>query len=411
LFRIEATQARAARLAGDVIIAVPVSWQVIGYLFLVCVISAGAFVALGHYARVEAVNGVVVPDRGVVPVVPIRMGVIANLAVREGDEVPEGAEVATIRAEQEGSGGDSGATSSAARLQAALDQQDVSLAAQIVSTKASFAAQREQLLARRNSLTAEIAQLRSQIALQQRLVESSAADLDRFKTLAVGGMVSKSALADRENALLARQQGLAQLDQSLASKSGDLRTAEKQDAEIASQTRTQVESLAAARAQVAQQSASADSARVSSLRAPVRGRVTALTARVGQPASPQEPLMAIIPEGSTLQAELLVPSSAIGFIQPSQEVRLAIDAFPYQRFGTIPGRVQTVAASPIVKQAPNGQLISVYPVIVSIKEIALSAYGQQKPLLAGMTLTARITTERQSLIQWVLDPLFAVKRR
>lgn len=64
------------------------------------------------------------------------------------------------------------------------------------------------------------------------------------------------------------------------------------------------------------------------LRAPIAGRVTALTARVGQPPSPQSQLMAIAPIGAKLRAELAVPSAAISFVKPGQEVRLTIDAFP-----------------------------------------------------------------------------------
>ena len=79
------------------------------------------------------------------------------------------------------------------------------------------------------------------------------------------------------------------------------------------------------------------------LRAPVAGHVSALQARVGLGADPAVPLLSIVPTGSVLQAELLVPARAIGFVAPGQTVRLAYEAFPYQRFGLHGGHVRTVS--------------------------------------------------------------------
>lgn len=92
-------------------------------------------------------------------------------------------------------------------------------------------------------------------------------------------------------------------------------------------------------------------------------------------------------------------------------MRLAVDAFPYQRFGTVIGRVETVSASAINAQGPNGGTIAVYPVTVTIDQPRITAYGGTEPLVSGMSLTARIVTERQSLIEWLFEPLFAVRRR
>ena len=180
---------------------------------------------------------------------------------------------------------------------------------------------------------------------------------------------------------------------------------------MAAQSRVQGASLAATRAQVAGQAANAAGARSYVLRAPVAGRVTALTARIGQPANAQVPLMAIVPAGSVLRAELAIPSSAIGFIKPGQAVRLAIDAFPYQRFGTVNGKVLTVSASAISRTGPNGAVFAVYPVTVALDQFGVEAFGRREPLISGMTLTARIVTEQQSLLEWLFEPLYAVRRR
>lgn len=406
-FRPEAVAGNRNRLSGDVAITVPVPWQSVGYLIFGGIALGVLFLSLASYSRVETVTGMITPDTGVANIVPTRAGTIASLAVRDGQNVLAGAVLTTIRAEEDGAA----AQSPAALVQSAIDRQDASLAAQSDAALAAAHAQGAQLAAQRSGLVAEIVQLQSQITTQIALIASAQRDLDRAQSIADRGFISGRDLQVREETLLARQQGLSQIEQALAAKRAALAENERSKGQIMAQARAQTASLSASRAQVAQQAASATGARSYVLRAPVAGRVTALTARVGQPASPQGQLMAIVPAGAKLHAELAVPSAAIGFVKPGQQVRLAIDAFPYQRFGTVTGEVQTVSASAINAQGPNGATIAVYPVTVAIDKTSVSAYGRNEPLISGMTLTARIVTDKQSLLEWLFEPLFAVRQR
>lgn len=407
MFRDEVIYGERDRLSGEISIAIPVAWQSIGYLIFFGLSLAFFFLMLAPYSRVENVVGVITPDLGVSTIVATRAGVIASLAVKDGQLVTAGAELMTIRVEEDGSA----VESPAALVQAAIAQQDASLAAQSEASAVSAQAQASQLIAQRSGLAAEITQLQAQIATQRDLIAVAQKDLNRVRAVADRGFISGRDLQAREETLLSRRQGLAQLEQALAAKRAAVIENERIAAQIAAQSRAQSASLAAARAQVAQQAANTAGARSYVLRAPIAGRVTALTARIGQPANPQGQLMAIIPTGAKLRAELAVPSAAIGFVKPSQKVRLAIDAFPYQRFGTVGGTVQTVAASSINAQGPNGSTVAIYPVTVTLRQDTIPAYGRSEPLIAGMTLSARIVTEKQSLLEWLFEPLFAVRRR
>lgn len=407
MFRHEAILKHRNRLSGEVAIAVPVVWQSIGCLIFGGVAAGVLFLSLASYSRVETITGTITPDAGVSWIVPTRMGVIAVVAVRNGQNVSAGAELAKIRAEEDGAA----VLPPAALVEAAINQQDTSLAAQSIAVQASAQAQASQLAAQRSGIAAEIRQIHSQITTQQALITSAQKDLDRARSIAERGFISGRDIQVREEVLLSRQQGLAQLEQALATKQAALAENDRAAAQVAAQSRAQAASLAATRAQVAQQAASAAGARSYVLRAPVAGRVTALTARVGQPVTPQNQLMVIVPAGAKLRAELAVPSSAIGFVKPGQEVRLAIDAFPYQRFGTVTGRVETVAQSAVSTSGANGATVSVYPVTVALSSTSITAYGRIEPLVSGMSLTARIVTEKQSLLEWLFEPLFAVRRR
>jgi membrane fusion protein len=407
MFRPEALSYRADRLSGDVILAVPVAWQSIGFLMFGGVAAAVAFMSYASYARVEVASGSIVPDKGVSVILPTRNGVVAALWVKDGQNVSAGSKLADVRSEEDGAA----AASPAAQIEAAMGRQDASLVNQMAASSAAANAQLRQLAAQRTGLASEIDQLQSQIELQRSLIVSAQKDHDRVRTVAERGFISLRDLQAREETLLGRQQGLSQLTQSLAVKRAALSDADRSGAQIMAQAQAQNAGLSAARAEVAQQVANAAGSRAYVLRAPVAGRVTALTARVGQPVNPQSPVMTIVPSGAVLQAELAVPGSAIGFIRPGQEVRLAIDAFPFQRFGTIKGRIKTVASSAVSVRQSDGAAIAAYPVIIKLDQNYLLAFGRRQPLVPGMTLTARIVTEKQTLLTWLFEPLFAVRKR
>ncbi|MFL6844306.1 MAG: HlyD family efflux transporter periplasmic adaptor subunit [Allosphingosinicella sp.] len=147
------------------------------------------------------------------------------------------------------------------------------------------------------------------------------------------------------------------------------------------------------------------------LTAPCRGIVTAVAARPGQPAEPGQPLMVVVPDGATPRAELYVPTRAAGFLAAGQEVRLAVDAFPYQQFGTRTARIAAVSRVAVPRRLADGRSVPVYLVSADLDRPWVAAFGRRHGLLPGMTLTARIVTERQSLAEWLFEPLFAARGR
>lgn len=407
LFRSEVFQQKKDRLSGSVSIAVPLSWQAIGYLIFGSLIVAITFLSLATYSRVETVGGSIVPDKGVAAIIPTRPGTITEVLVSDGEQVAKGDTLVAIRAEEDSASG----ISAAALTEQAIARQDASLIAQMSAAERSAAAQQSQILSQASGLRAEIDQLESQIVLQQSLVTSARLDLERAQSVAERGFISRVDLQAREDNFLARQQQLSQLQQSLSARRATLSQLSSSAANISAQAQSEAANIAAARAQVAQQAAGNAGARSYALTAPVAGTVTALTMRSGQRVGLQNQIMTVIPQDARLRAELFVPTQAIGFVKRGQEVRLAVDAFPYQRFGTVTGKVATVSSSAISQTMPNGAVVSAYPVVVEIAQPEVIAFGRRERLVSGMTLTARIITEKQSLIEWLFEPLFAVRRR
>jgi membrane fusion protein len=131
-----------------------------------------------------------------------------------------------------------------------------------------------------------------------------------------------------------------------------------------------------------------------------------------------QPLASLVPAASALEAHLLVPSRAIGFLREGQPVRLRLHAFPYQKFGQLTGVVQQVPGSPAKPDELSAAAVvavsaaeALYRVKVRLDDTAMRAYGQAQPLRAGMSLDATVVLETRRLYEWILDPLYAITGR
>lgn len=407
LFRKEALEYRTDKLHGDVQMALPVSWQAVGGLLFLIVASAIIFLSVASYSRIETVTGVIVPEGGVAHIVPTRPGVIQSLSVTQGQLVTSGRQLALIRTGETLAGG----ANTSAQILASLSRQESDLDLRQERIRAAEAAERLQLSNRIAGLEAEIASLNGQIGVQQGLVETARNELDRARPIAERGFISRQDLLQREETYLVRQQQLGQMQQTLATRRAAISEAQAAMRQTSAANDAQIAALSGERSDILQRRTSAEASDAYSLEAPIAGTVTALTARSGQAVTPQSPIMLIVPSGSELRAELYVPSAAIGFLEAGQEVSLAPDAFPYQRFGTVPGRILDIASAPVIQPDASGVGLPVYIVTVAMEQDSIEAYGNEEELIAGMTLTARITTEKQSLIRWLFEPLFAVRKR
>jgi membrane fusion protein len=109
---------------------------------------------------------------------------------------------------------------------------------------------------------------------------------------------------------------------------------------------------------------------------------------------------------------LFVPTRAIGFVQPGQEVRILYEAFPYQQFGTYSGKVLKISQTILTKSDTFGPIElkePVYKITAALDRPDIDAYGRRIPLQADMLVRADIILEKRSLIRWLLDPLLSVR--
>src|SRR5436190_3365557 len=96
LFRREAVSHATRRLAGDVVLAAPLSVKTLGLLLAGTLLAAAVFATQASYARKASVTGLLVPDQGMIRVSAQSGGMLQTIMVREGDIVERGERIAVV---------------------------------------------------------------------------------------------------------------------------------------------------------------------------------------------------------------------------------------------------------------------------------------------------------------------------
>lgn len=408
LFREQAVEHQKNRLAGDVIIAQPISFSVITAFLLLLIAIAIVFLWQGEYARKEVVQGYLLPTKGLLKAYAPRMGSISSLHVSEGQSVKAGDPLITLTTEQALS---DGRDASQGRL-LELQQQAEFIAKQQEQAKKQYQATLKGLNRGKARLAQELIELESQLqALAQRhsIYQDQLTDLDK---LLASGYVTKRDYQNQKQQLLAVEQEEKQLRAYLAREQFDLAQIEQKLEALPSEYKQRWLELSNARSSIEQQLLTEETNYRLVLRATAPGTIAAIEVKQGETLSTAAPLLTIIPEGAKLQAELWLPTRAAGFIRLGQQARLRFDAFPYQRFGMGSGQLAQISGSitfPDEARLPVQLQEPVYKVLVDLNAQSLTAYGKKLPLQAGMLLEADIVLDSRNLLDWLLDPLYSLR--
>ena len=126
---------------------------------------------------------------------------------------------------------------------------------------------------------------------------------------------------------------------------------------------------------------------------------------VGSVLREAEPLVTLVPADAPLIADIAIGSADVGYAKPGDRAVVKVDAFPYQRHGTLPGHLRSIAED---SAPPAGA--SAAPALYHRSQIVLD--GAQLRALPdgarpapGMTVTAEIEVGSRSVISFFLYPI------
>jgi membrane fusion protein len=411
LFRQEVIEAKRGEWLGSIIVATPLSRWALTTLALILAAAIMLFLLLGHYTRRETVTGQLVPNRGVLTVAAPGVGTVTRLLVRGGQHVEAGDALLELSSKQ-----DSTALGDTHTLVAQqLDIQRARLRSDLANQNQLATQQADALRAKVVLLQAQLKQIDGQLALQQQQVSSNQQLLARIKPLGVKGYVSAVQIQQQTTAVLNAQAQYKQLRRQQLEARQQLDSADQQLAQLPLDEATKRNDTERQLAALTQSIAQNEQQRAIVLHAPRAGVVSTVLLKPGQMVSAGQPLLSILPAGSLMQAQLLVPSRAIGFIEPGSRVVMRYQAFAYQKFGQQYGHVTDISRSAL-SPADVATLIGerpqtaqpMYRVQVALDSQHVLAYGKPEPVRPGMALEADILIDRRRLIEWVFEPLYGM---
>ena len=231
-------------------------------------------------------------------------------------------------------------------------------------------------------------------------------------------MIPAAVMDARQQSWMAAQSSLQQLMSSKLRLQAELINAKYQASTNPNTAKNEIDDLKGKISTIDQSIATSEAHRAIEVRAPRAGVVTAIAAQPGQAVSRGARLLTIVPSEGTMVGQLLAPSAAVGFIHPGERVLLRYAGFPYQKFGQHRGVVQDVSRAALsgdeVRQWPAGsaptQSGEYYEITVLPDNQTVAAFGGQARIPANMQVNAYIMLDKRPLYQWILEPIYSVRR-
>lgn len=272
--------------------------------------------------------------------------------------------------------------------------------AEIEATAASLVNARASAFADANAARANAARLAETLPILDRQIE-------RMNRLDAKGYAPGQRLLElerqRRSEVGDRQVALAQIDRGLA----DARKLDQQIRETReSARRIALTDLAKAEAEAILRREEVTKAsqmnRFQRLVAPVDGTVQNLEAHtVGGVVEAAKPLMTVVPAEGALEVQAKVLNKDVGFVRAGQEAAVKLEAFPFTRYGTVPGRVRSISRDAV----QDKDLGLVYVATITLERGYVDADGRRYALAPGLAATVDVKTGTRRIISYLLSPL------
>ncbi len=406
LFRQEVLDERKDVQIGQISLIQPARTWVLAACAVAMALLVILFLTFGSYTRRNRVMGQLVPVQGLATVVSPATGRLARINVTEGGRVSAGDVLAVVEVPHATVEDGDTSTAMRSRLRSRTDSLESAGQARTREVSSQLDGLEQQLAL----LSTQATHLDSEILLRQKQVSLASETLARYESLLESRYVGELQVKQLQSQLIEQTLALRQMQrQAIDFRRQIADLTQRREETRALLTRTRAE-LDRDRAELQQELVQVHAASGIALVAPVDGGVAGQMLKVGEPIREGQAVMSVIPGDGRLEAQLLVPSRAIGFIREGDEVLVRYQAYPHQKFGHHRGRVSLVSRSAIDRsvaaELANGEADEpYYRVSVEIESQSIPVMGGRQRLRPGMLLEADILGERRQLWEWVFEPV------
>jgi hemolysin D len=140
------------------------------------------------------------------------------------------------------------------------------------------------------------------------------------------------------------------------------------------------------------------------LAAPINGTVFQFPIQgKGAVVQPGELIAEIAPQGASLILRAEMATSQSGFLQQGMAVKLKFDAYPFQDYGVVTGKLIRKSPTSQKQETPQGQA-ETFDLEIELEETCIPTPDECIALKPGDTAMAEVIIRQRRVIDFVLDP-------
>ncbi|WP_163832663.1 HlyD family secretion protein [Spartinivicinus ruber] len=393
-------------------ISVPVSIKLFSLVcFSVLFITIIVLVSF-QYAPGETVTGYLEPEKGLIKVKSPYSGQVDDIFIKLGDKVSKGTPLFSILNENI----DTNQVSFQQQNVQLQNQQKQTLTKQISQLDEEIIIEKKINQSTNRRLKNDKSSLVTKLALQKQLIHKLTKHVTRLKKLAKTKIVSEKVLDDAEIRLFQAKQQQLELTDNLQQVNLEIENHQEDFQRKKIQIEKQRAELKIQLNNIQRQANDYNSNRKKVVTARTSGIIQKINVVQGSTILPSEQIaVEIQPENSKgLKAVLYIPSPRVGIAREGQPVRVLVDAYPVEKFGTLKGIVTQLSNVASYAKESNIKLddrLIYYRAEVDIDKQYMQLHDKQYPLRPGLTLSADLIQEQRTLMEWIFEPLYRIKKR
>jgi membrane fusion protein len=326
-----------------------------------------------------------VPATGADPIQSPRQSIIARVAVNEGQSVKAGEELFVLRSDEV-----RGWDTQFRTLTEDLHTKEQSL----IQSETAYTAQME-------IKKAEIAQADSEVKFRENHVATSRDLVSRMEKLEKQGGESEIDLVKMKLDLAGSEKDLSVAQRTVQQVKLDRERMETEHKRLRGEEQAEIEKL---KMRIGALKTDLENTHqdLLTIRSPYDAVITSMDQRtVGSFVQQGQVLCQLAPKDSKPRAHMILPEAGLPKLAIAQRVRYFFEAFPYQRYGTVAGKVDWISPS-AVTTTDGSHFIALGS--LDRYEISQSA-GKPLPLRVGMRGNAHIIIGDRTVIEYAFEPI------
>ncbi len=170
-------------------------------------------------------------------------------------------------------------------------------------------------------------------------------------------------------------------------------------------TQTQISSVESQIAQTTSQVASLKlQLKQRIVRSPIDGTIFEFpVSKPGEVVQPGQRIAQIAPKNTDVILKASMPIQDSGFLKVGMPVKVKFDAYPYQEYGIVEGKVAWVSPDSKLQQTPQGNSQS-FELEITLDRQYVDNGEKRVSLMPGQTADAEVVIRQRRIIDFVLDP-------